>query len=500
MPDLTKRIDPRSFPILGLIAVSACGPVSPQDSGTAGTDSTGTDGTSAGPTSDPSSDPTDPTRPTTTEPIPECQSDSDCDQNYCGYCSLAGTCEEGVGCCGGYGASLVAGKWRCSPPYDCYSDEECAFGYACLGGACSESPAIPLPGCDPPDGSGSEWNLGSAPSAFILADLDGDLDLDFAAAEPATGMIEIGFNDGAGTFNLAGAFINIAEGPTGELALAAGDLDNDGDIDLAVTRREAVGVLHLMFNDGALFNDGEIRPTAPFPAQVFIADLNGDGFPDVATVSEGQPTLVLNLGEGNGQFSPEQPGTADAIEARAWVGDFSLDGVADLFAPVPSDVGGIFVAFVGGKGPVLEPLRQFNAPEAASMAVLGADLDLQMLTDVVAVHAHEGAGMAQVWAGTDLHQWSNGRQRYITTRPLLGGVLAEFDAVPGPDLISATDQSSFVVLAGDGQGGFACEHTFDLVAPSSPALIAVGDVDNDGRNDVVAGGANSLTVSITRLF
>nr|WP_293172755.1 VCBS repeat-containing protein [Nannocystis sp.] len=496
---MNKRIDPLGFPILGLITFAACGPGAPQDSGTEGT-SAGTESTSAGPTSDPTSDPTDPTRPTTTEPMPECESYDDCDHLYCGYCSSEGVCEESVGCCGGYGAQIPASKWRCSPGYDCYSDEECGFGYACISGECGESPAIPLPGCDPPDGFGSEWNLSNAPSAFILADLDGDTDLDFAAALPASGMIEIGFNDGNGNFNLAGAFVNFAEGPTGELALAAGDLDNDGDIDLAVTRREANGVLHLLFNDGAVFTVGEPRPTAPFPVQVFISDINGDGLPDVATVSEAEPRLGIQLGDGNGQFSPEQPGTVVPIETRAWVGDFSLDGVPDLLAPIPSDAGGIFVAFVGGKGPFLEPLRQFNAPEAASMAVLGADLDFQMLTDVVAVHAHEGAGMAQVWAGTELNQWSNGRQRYITTRPLLGGALAEFDAVPGPDLISATDQSNFVVLAGDGKGGFTCEHIFDIVGPSSPALIAVGDVDNDGRNDIVAGGSGSLTVSITHLF
>ena len=501
MPELTKRIDPLSFPILGLIAVSACGPVSPQDSGTDGTDGTGTDGTSAGPSAGPTSDPTDTSRPTTTEPMPECQSDSDCDQNYCGYCSIQGTCEEGVGCCGGYGAQLVASKWRCQPPYDCYSDEECGdFGYACIAGQCGESQPIPLPGCDPPDGFGSEWNLGNAPSAFILADLDGDFDLDFAAAEPASGMIEIGFNDGAGTFNLAGAFVNFAEGPTSELALAAGDLDNDGDIDLAVTQRGANGVLNLLFNDGAVFTAGEPRVTAPFPVQVFIADMNGDGLTDVATVSDGEPRFGIQFGEGNGQFAPEQPGIADAIEARARVGDLSSDGLADLLAPMPTDGGGSFLAFAGGKGPFLELLRQFHAPEAFGMAVLGADLDFQMLTDVIAVHAHLAGGMAQVWAGTEVGQWSNGRQRYITTQALLGGVMAEFDAVPGPDLISATGAANFVVLAGDGKGGFACEHIFNVIGPSAPALIAVGDVDNDGRNDIVAGGSDSLAISITHVF
>jgi len=494
MPDLSKRIDPLSFPIVGLLGAFACGPIAPQDTdgGSTGGPSTDATDSTTGRTTDPTTDPPDPTRPTTTEPpMPECALDSDCAETYCGYC-VEGMCRESVGCCGEYAAVRVGSKWRCSPPYDCYSDDECGFGYVCAG-SCIESPPIPLPGCEPPDGFGTEWNLGDAPTAFVLADLDGDLDLDLAAAEPGSGSIEIALNDGAGNFILAGAFGVGPEG-SGDLALAAGDLDGDGDLDLAVTRREADGVLRLLFNDGAVFTVGEPLPVAPLPVQVFIADVNGDAALDLLTVSEGSQPLGVQLGDGTGKFSPAQPGTADAIDPRASVGDITLDGVADLLAPVAN--GGTFAAWAGGDGPLLDSIHSFVAPNPAGMAVLSGDLDLQGLPDIVLVHPQDESGMVHVWAGTGAAQWTFGRQRFTTSLPLTGGLLGDLDILPGPSLLGATGQHNIVVLPGDGKGGFSCELNLDIPGISAPALLAVADIDSDGRDDIIAGGLGSTTISI----
>ena len=124
MSDLT-----RSIGILGLVA--ACGPTAPHTDS-----STSADGTDTGPTTD--SDPTGTsTEPTTTTP-PECIDSSDCAGTYCGYCDQ-GVCKQGGGCCGYYEGPRRhpdAQRWRCSPPYDCYDDEQCGYQEVCEYGEC----------------------------------------------------------------------------------------------------------------------------------------------------------------------------------------------------------------------------------------------------------------------------------------------------------------------------------------------------------------------------
>ncbi len=493
MPDPSQRIDPRSFPILGLLGVVACGPVAPQGGETDAT-SDGSDSTSAGPGTDPTTEPPDPTRPTTTEPMPECRLDSDCDDVYCGYCS-EGRCRESVGCCDDYAGNVVGNKWRCSPPpyYDCYNDRDCEDGDLCVGGECVAGPPIALPSCVPRHVDVAPWNLSDAPSAFVLADLDGDLDLDLAAAEPASGSIEIALNDGAGNFVLAGAF-GVAPGATGELALAAGDIDKDGDLDLVVTRREVDGVLNLLFNDGAVFTVGPPQFIAEQPVQVFMADLNGDGALDVLSLNEVWPHISVQIGDGAGQLSAKQSGIDETFAGRAQVADINLDGVADLLAPNFGKV----TLWLGGPAPLLSPLHDFPAGGAA-VAALSADLDLQGLSDVVLLYPQREQGVVEVWSGTAKEAWAFEPQRFITSVLPTGGILAEIDDIPGPDLVSATSDGRLMVLPGNGGDGFACEHIVDAAPTTTPASIAVGDIDNDGRLEILSGGPGAPAITTTRL-
>ena len=67
-------------------------------------------------------------------------------------------------------------------------------------------------------------------SDLIAGDLDGDGDIDMAVANSAADTVALFRNDGSGRFSEAGLISN----QPGARALAAGDWDGDGDLDSAV--------------------------------------------------------------------------------------------------------------------------------------------------------------------------------------------------------------------------------------------------------------------------
>jgi hypothetical protein len=68
------------------------------------------------------------------------------------------------------------------------------------------------------------------------------------------------------------------------------------------------------------------------PAQSVVADFNGDGFPDVATVDAafGPSTMVVFLGKANGEFESPVSYPRGYFTSGIVTGDFNNDGILDL--------------------------------------------------------------------------------------------------------------------------------------------------------------------------
>jgi hypothetical protein len=196
------------------------------------------------------------------------------------------------------------------------------------------------------------------PGGMALSDLNGDGHLDLVSGSHDSYRIAVLTGDGKGRFHaVAGSpFVPRKGGRPHNHSLAVADLNGDGYLDIA-SANIGDGDLTLMLGDGK----GGFREAvnSPLPVgtgayQVKVADINQDKIPDlvVASTHDQGPDLLVALGRGKGNFELVQNPTTNNQKARTaqleitdWDGDGKLDAV------VGPDAGGRPHVLVGdGKG------------------------------------------------------------------------------------------------------------------------------------------------------
>ncbi|MEM7130026.1 MAG: VCBS repeat-containing protein [Chloroflexota bacterium] len=165
--------------------------------------------------------------------------------------------------------------------------------------------------------------------SMAWGDVDGDGDLDLAVGNDGQNN-QIYVNDGRGTFTVTVAFT----GTKNTWSVAWGDMDSDGDLDLAVGNfrdsRANPQANQLYVNDGqGNFTVKELGPELRRTLSVAWGDVDGDGDLDLAVGNSGQLNqLYVNDGQGN--FTAKTLGTEIQITTSVAWGDVDGDGDLDL--------------------------------------------------------------------------------------------------------------------------------------------------------------------------
>ena len=68
----------------------------------------------------------------------------------------------------------------------------------------------------------------------------------------------------------------------------------------------------------------------PSPRPSAVADLNGDGRPDIVTTNSADNTVSVLLGNGDGTFQPQQTFAVGRSPRGLAVADLTGDGIPDL--------------------------------------------------------------------------------------------------------------------------------------------------------------------------
>ncbi len=207
-----------------------------------------------------------------------------------------------------------------------------------------------------------------------LADMTKSGHLDIVLSNDAPDPKLVLVNDGKGHFTIGGAYGD-PKWPTRNAAV--GDLNGDGYPDIAVANRGTTS--YLCYNDGKLHFQCNPLRNSPSAASIVIADIDGDGANDVVLPCRDQCQSRVYLNRTlDGEGTPWGPATS-SIRAVA-VADLNGDGHPDI-AACPEQLG-CFVYFNDGKGSFGSGM-QFQKPEALPYSMIATDLNGDGRVDLV---------------------------------------------------------------------------------------------------------------------
>lgn len=173
-------------------------------------------------------------------------------------------------------------------------------------------------------GRSSEWHTG---------DVDGDGDLDVATLD--TDAAWILSNRGDGTFDGPRA-LDLGDGSS---SMRLHDLDSDGAADLIVAYRGTDLLRSWRSNSDGTFIGPVELPVGDSPEAIVVTDLDGDGLPDIATANRlsGDVSLLLQTADGDFAAAKSLPAGKDNLWCLA-AADFDDDGRGDLVVLAASAV------------------------------------------------------------------------------------------------------------------------------------------------------------------
>ena len=346
--------------------------------------------------------------------------------------------------------------------------------------------------------------MGQMPWDAAVADLDGDGILDLAATNTDTGHLSLVFGAGSGRFRLGGE-VRCGRAPRG---LAVGDLDEDGRPEV-LSLSAVDGHLTVMAGEGQALEVRQRVATGGDADAVRCADLDGDGHLDAAFLCRPGPRagLVFLFGDGSGQLS-ERPQAAPVPVGKG-LGDLlleDLDGDGAVEAAVSDPVSGrLTLLRGGGEGAIpgrLAPTASVaveGSPEGVAFLTGGSGEEALLAVTIASPPELRGARLYAIEPDPAGGERLAPRGFLATELSACDATAADLDGDGREDLavltraLRATSLGRVRIFLRREDGWEPLER---LVTSQMPFHVTSGDVDGDGRADLLVAAQSSHLVNL----
>ncbi len=293
---------------------------------------------------------------------------------------------------------------------------------------------------------------------------------------------------GAGTFQ-SSVTIGLGSSP---YATLTSDFNGDGFADIAVSDAIDGNLSIVLGNGNGTFQTRKTVGTGSGTYSISTTDLNGDGKLDLVTADSDDDTVSILIGKGDGTFNPRTTIRVGSSPFSVTLADVNGDGKADILSGDSND-GTVSIALGNGNGTFLARSTISAAP--LTNFVLAKDFNGDGKIDIVTDGNFSISGTLS-WAYIQIGN-GNGTFKAPTTMVVGANALSMASGDINGDgkldlLVADGNAGSVSILLGNGNGTFASRSTTQT--ENTPDNIALADLNGDGYLDLVS--SNLLAVSL----